>query len=80
VLIGDAAGLSDAFWGDGIDTALVSGTLAAAHIAAALRGAGPSAATLASYDQAVRRALGPKLVSAIERQHATRGALAQTAT
>ncbi|HEY7512378.1 MAG TPA: NAD(P)/FAD-dependent oxidoreductase [Vicinamibacteria bacterium] len=61
VLVGDAAGLADAFWGDGIDTALVSGVLAGAHVARACRAEGGGAADLSGYAAAVARILGPKL-------------------
>lgn len=70
LLVGDAAGLADPFWGDGIDTALVSGSLAAAHIVAAYRARDFSAQRLVSYALGVMRVLGPKLARGVERQRA----------
>ena len=73
VLVGDAAGLADAFWGDGIDTALVSGTLAAAHLASALGSDDVGATRFAGYARSVERVLGAKLALGVERQrHAVR--------
>ncbi len=51
VLVGDAAGVADALFGEGIHFAIRSGNLAAAAIGAALEGRG----TLAAYDRAMRR-------------------------
>ena len=61
LLVGDAAGLADAFWGDGIDTALVSGALAGAHAASAIRAGDVREARLAGYARGVARLLGTKL-------------------
>lgn len=61
VLAGDAAGLADAFWGDGIDTALVSGVLAGTHVAAAMKANDVSDERLSAYAQGVTRVLGKKL-------------------
>jgi flavin-dependent dehydrogenase len=68
LLVGDAAGLADAFWGDGIDTALVSGTLAAAHLASAFRVRDLGTARLAGYARSVERVLGAKLALGVRRQ------------
>jgi geranylgeranyl reductase family protein len=53
LLAGDAAGLADPFFGEGIAYALLSGRLAAAAVDAALRGEGEEQA----YSRALRRAL-----------------------
>jgi geranylgeranyl reductase family protein len=54
VLVGDAAGLVDPFWGHGIDSAMASGRLAARAIGRALEGsAEDEAQALASYTEAV---------------------------
>jgi geranylgeranyl reductase family protein len=50
VLVGDAAGVADPMFGEGIHFAIKSGNLAAAAIAAALEGKG----TLGAYDRAMR--------------------------
>lgn len=71
MLVGDAAGLADAFWGDGIDTALVSGTLAGTQAAAAIAAGDVTAERLASYRHSVLRVLGKKLALGLERQRAT---------
>jgi menaquinone-9 beta-reductase len=63
VLVGDAAGLADPLWGDGIDTALLSGVLAGAHVAAACRADDTGGARLSRYANAVARTLGPKLAA-----------------
>ncbi|HEY2747511.1 MAG TPA: geranylgeranyl reductase family protein [Polyangia bacterium] len=63
VLVGDAAGLADALWGDGIDTAFVSGVLAGAHVAAACRASDAGAERLAGYATSVRRVLASKLAA-----------------
>lgn len=55
LLVGDAAGLADPLFGEGIAFALASGRLAAETIAAALAGGTPD---LASYSLAVQRTLG----------------------
>jgi geranylgeranyl reductase family protein len=68
LLVGDAAGLADAFWGDGIDTALASGALAAANAAAACKASDFSAERLASYRHSVSRVLGKKLALGLQRQ------------
>lgn len=68
VLVGDAAGLADAFWGDGIDTALVSGVLAAAHLAAAAKASDFGEEQLSGYARGVRRVLGRKLESGLALQ------------
>jgi geranylgeranyl reductase family protein len=70
MLVGDAAGVADPFWGDGIDTALMSGSLAAGHIVAAHRARDFGGPQLASYARGVIRVLGPKLARGIERQQA----------
>jgi len=67
MLVGDAAGLADAFWGDGIDTALASGALAASHAAAACRAGDFSAVRLGGYRDSVLRVLGKKLALGLER-------------
>ena len=54
VLVGDAAGLVDPFWGHGIDSAMVSGKLAATAVADALLGRVPMEHALQSYTDAVR--------------------------
>lgn len=53
VLVGDAAGLVDPFWGHGIDSAMVSGRLAAETIARALAQGDSSADALGGYSDAV---------------------------
>ena len=65
LLVGDAAGLADAFWGDGIDTALVSGALAGAHAARACRAERGGPADPSRYAAAVARILGGKLDRAL---------------
>jgi geranylgeranyl reductase family protein len=54
VLVGDAAGLVDPFWGHGIDTAMVSGRLASAAVVDALSGRTPVKSALEAYTDAVR--------------------------
>jgi flavin-dependent dehydrogenase len=54
VLVGDAAGLVDPFWGHGIDSAMVSGKLAATAIAEALSGGNREERALQGYTDAVR--------------------------
>jgi geranylgeranyl reductase family protein len=53
VLVGDAAGLVDPFWGHGIDSAMVSGKLAARAIVAALGGGATRERALQDYTDAV---------------------------
>ncbi|HWK89501.1 MAG TPA: NAD(P)/FAD-dependent oxidoreductase [Longimicrobium sp.] len=59
LLVGDAAGYYDPFTGQGIFRALRGAELAADAIHAALRAGDVSAAALAPYDRAHRRAFGP---------------------
>ncbi|PIQ84219.1 MAG: hypothetical protein COV75_03320 [Candidatus Omnitrophica bacterium CG11_big_fil_rev_8_21_14_0_20_63_9] len=61
LLIGDAAGLVDPLTGEGIGNAIVSGQLAAAEGAEALRAGDLSASRLRRYDRQVHRRLGPEL-------------------
>lgn len=53
VLVGDAAGLVDPFWGHGIDSAMVSARLAMETIADALRHGHATSDVLAGYSAAV---------------------------
>ena len=55
VLVGDAGGLVDPFWGHGIDTAMVSGRLASAAVVEALSGQVPVERALQAYTDAVHR-------------------------
>jgi len=68
LLVGDAAGLADAFWGDGIDTALASGALAGFHAAGAIKAGDVTTERLAGYRHRVLRVLGKKLALGLERQ------------
>lgn len=65
LLAGDAAGLIDPMWGHGIDTAMISGHLAGAHLAAIVRGDDYSAAALRGYEEAVWSRLGPGFAHAL---------------
>jgi geranylgeranyl reductase family protein len=56
LLVGDAAGLVDPFWGHGIDTAMVSGRLASAAVVEALSGKVPVERALQAYTDEVHRA------------------------
>jgi menaquinone-9 beta-reductase len=58
VLVGDAAGFLDPFTGEGLHRAIVSATLAAESIDAAL--GGRPGADLAAYDRAMRSRFGTK--------------------
>ena len=58
VVVGDAAGLVDPFWGHGIDSAMVSGRLAAATIARALERSDSAGSALRSYTDAVYEHFG----------------------
>jgi geranylgeranyl reductase family protein len=53
VLVGDAGGLVDPFWGHGIDSAMVSAKLAARSVAEALSGRAPAEQALNVYTDAV---------------------------
>lgn len=53
VLVGDAGGLVDPFWGHGIDSAMVSGRLASIAIAEALSGRQPMERAFQGYTDAV---------------------------
>lgn len=59
VLVGDAAGYYDPFTGQGIYRALRGAELAAESLGAALRAGDTTAAALAPYERARRRAFGP---------------------
>lgn len=58
ILAGDAAGLIDPLWGDGIDTAMISGKIAGEILAEVCRGSNYSAETLQKYAHAVWNRLG----------------------
>jgi flavin-dependent dehydrogenase len=60
LLVGDAAGFFDPFTGEGIYDALLGGVLAADALSVALERGDTSAASLASYDSARRRAFASK--------------------
>ncbi|MBW4553467.1 MAG: hypothetical protein KME35_20485 [Aphanocapsa sp. GSE-SYN-MK-11-07L] len=60
ILVGDAAGLIDPFWGDGIDTAMISGKIAGEILAEVCRGSDYSAAALQKYADTVWSHLGSK--------------------
>jgi menaquinone-9 beta-reductase len=68
LLVGDAAGYFDPFTGQGIYRALHGAELAAAVAGAVLRDGDPSAAAMAPYERARRRAFAPgeRLQHAIE--------------
>jgi flavin-dependent dehydrogenase len=53
VLVGDAAGLVDPFWGHGIDSAMVSGRFAAMAVAEALSRGDSDGDALARYSKSV---------------------------
>jgi geranylgeranyl reductase family protein len=71
LLVGDAAGLADPFWGDGIDTAMISGLLAGAHLERACRAGDCGADRLAAYARGIDRILGPKRAAGFEMQKAS---------
>jgi geranylgeranyl reductase family protein len=58
VLVGDAGGLVDPFWGHGIDSAMVSGKLAASSVSDVLSGRVPRQRALEAYTNAVRAHFG----------------------
>lgn len=58
LLTGDAAGLIDSFWGHGIDTAMLSGKLAAEVLAKACRSEDVGDEALAEYPRALWNLLG----------------------
>ncbi|WP_375472238.1 NAD(P)/FAD-dependent oxidoreductase [uncultured Nostoc sp.] len=60
ILAGDAAGLIDPFWGDGIDTAMISGKIAGEILAEVCRGSNYSAEVLQKYADAVWSRLGSR--------------------
>jgi flavin-dependent dehydrogenase len=77
VLVGDAGGLVDPFWGHGIDSAMVSGKLAATAIAEALSGGNQEERALQGYTDAVRNHFAAMWTSsrALQSQVATLNAL-----
>lgn len=60
ILIGDAAGLIDPFWGDGIDKAMLSAKVAAQVLTEVCRGQDYSAAALQDYPDSLWSQLGTK--------------------
>ena len=59
LLVGDAAGLVDPAYGHGVDTAMISGQLAATVLAEVCRGSDYGAGALAAYADGVWAQLGP---------------------
>ena len=68
LLCGDAGGFVNAYTGEGIYYAMVTGQHAGAVAAAALRDGGPSAAALADYDAGWRREIGSELAESVRIQ------------
>lgn len=60
ILAGDAAGLIDPFWGDGIDTAMLSGKIAGEVLAKVCRGDNYKGEALQEYTDAVWNCLGKR--------------------
>jgi geranylgeranyl reductase family protein len=60
LLCGDAAGVINPLWGDGIDTAMFSGKLAAEHAARAVAAGAFTADDLAGYSEDLWKSLGPR--------------------
>ncbi len=68
VLLGDAASLIDPFTGEGIGNALVSGKIAAEHIAKAFEKNDFSASSLKEYEEALWKEVGPELSTSYKLQ------------
>ena len=66
MLVGDAAGLANAFYKEGIGTGMMSGIIAAKNIERCLNNDGFSESSLKKYDEDLKKEFGPQFTKRLD--------------